>query len=151
MKAAIFCWRGCRRKTSTNIFQCSFPTLLQLKSATFLRAEAQEHLLNTLRGDLGHLSANFALRVEAEVPSAHQCATICRWPGLHWDKELSELSELPLWLEVIAIFAHADFFNCFLHRYFGEKEAGLAPSKLVGSYRETNCERLLFSQNWESR
>jgi hypothetical protein len=94
MKAAIFCWRGCRRKTSTNIFQCSFPTLLQLKSATFLRAEAQEHLLNTLRGDLGHLSANFALRVEAEVPSAHQCATICRWPGLHWDKELSELSEL---------------------------------------------------------
>ena len=65
--------------------------------------------------------------------------------------ELSELSELPLWLEVIAIFAHADFFNCFLHRYFGEKEAGLAPSKLVGSYRETNCERLLFSQNWESR
>ena len=28
-----------------------------------------------------------------------------------------------LWLEVIAIFAHADFFNCFLHRYFGEKEA----------------------------
>lgn len=27
--------------------------------------------------------------------------------------------------QVIAIFAHADFFNCFLHRYFGEKEAGV--------------------------
>ena len=83
----------------THIFQCCFPTLLQLKSAW---AEAQDHLLNTLRGDLGHLSANFGLRVEAEVP-----ATICLWPGLHWNwkeekewlksGELFELGQKELW------------------------------------------------------
>lgn len=38
--------------------------------------------------------------------------------------------------KVIAIFAHADFFNCFLHRYFGEKEARYS------DYWMKNCEVL---------
>eukprot|EP00438_Fugacium_kawagutii_P000509 Skav217670 [mRNA] locus=scaffold2919:238412:251280:+ [translate_table: standard] len=38
--------------------------------------------------------------------------------------------------KVIAIFAHADFFNCFLHRYFGEKETR------YNDYWMKNCEVL---------
>lgn len=33
----------------------------------FIKFKARADLLNTLRGDLGHLSANFGLRVEVEV------------------------------------------------------------------------------------
>lgn len=40
--------------------------------------------------------------------------------------------------QVIAIFAHADFFNCFLHRYFGEKEAGF--KSVISGERDRNRE-----------
>ena len=34
--------------------------------------------------------------------------------------------------EVIAIFAHADFFNCFLHRYFSdEAQCFRSPERLL--------------------
>ncbi|CAK9054951.1 Phosphoglycerate mutase-like protein (AtPGM) [Durusdinium trenchii] len=50
------------------------------------------------------------------------------------DDFVSWLSQRPE--KVIAIFAHADFFNCFLHRYFGETEAKYQ------DYWMKNCELL---------